>query len=77
MAMNYLWADLYGGGSLMGTAQTTIPEQNDKEAMPQAEHGSDTITAAVRDAGKSTTDTKHILVVMLAVLVLAFLLGAM
>lgn len=75
MAMNYLWADLYGSGSAMNTAQTTIPEANDKEAMPQADHSNE--GAAVRDAGKGNASTKHILLFMLAILVIAFLLGAM
>lgn len=76
MAYNYLWADLYGSGSAINTAQTTIPEQSDKEAMPQAEHSVDN-TAGIRDAGASTTDAKHIFIFMLAILLLAFLLGAM
>lgn len=76
MAFNYLWADMYGDGSAMNTSQTTIPEQADKAAMPQAEHSTDN-TAGIRDAGGSNADTKHIFIFMLAVLVAAFLLGAM
>lgn len=76
MAMNYLWADMYGSGSSMNTAQTTIPEQSDKEAMPQAEHSTDN-TAGIRDAGGHAADTKSIFLFMLLILVAAFLLGAM
>lgn len=76
MAYNYLWADLYGSGSAVNTAQTTIPENDDTQAMPQADHSTDN-TAGIRDAGAAGTDAKHIFIFMLAVLLLAFLLGAM
>ena len=76
MAMNYLWADLYGGGSAMNTAQTTIPEAADTNAMPQQEHGAEA-AGAIADAGAYKADTKHIFLFMLFILVVAFILGAM
>lgn len=76
MAMNFLWADLYGNGSAMNTAQTTIPEAADANAMPQQEHGNEP-ASVIHDAGSYKADTKHIFLFMLFILVVAFILGAM
>ena len=76
MAMNYLWGDMYPSASVLNTAQQTIPEAADKAVLP-ADNGTDAPAAGIKDAGNSNASTKEIFLFMLALLVVAFLLGCM
>ena len=76
MAMDFLMSDMYPLTSPINTGQTTIPEADDRAAMPVNDATENSKTGIV-DAASMNASTKEIFIFLLAALVVAFLLGAM